>query len=72
MMLPCPEAGRILRVSSGCLLQFWAWLRMSCFLIGKMIISDQRKAAEVAFVLRWQQVKAFSGRKGAALKEAQL
>lgn len=24
MMLPCPEAGRILRVSSDCLLQFWA------------------------------------------------
>lgn len=46
MMLPCPEVGRVF--STGCLLQFWAWLRMSCFLIGKMIISDQRKAAEVA------------------------
>lgn len=40
------------------------WLRTSCFLIGKRIILDQRKAAEVVFMLGWQLAIAYTWREG--------
>lgn len=44
-------------------LEFY-WLRASCFLIGKRFVLDQRKAAEVAFMLGWQLAIAYTWREG--------
>lgn len=51
-------------------LEFY-WLRTSCFLIGKRTILDQRKAAEVAFMLGWQLAIAYTWRKEAGLQGTQ-